>query len=50
MIKKSKLKVNINNSTKTDEFATKIFTKSGYPKTVGDNIKLVLNFLFNFLS
>ena len=37
-------------SVKTDEFAIKAFAKSGYPKTVKDNIKLVINFFINFLS
>ncbi len=48
--KVAKSKITIGSGATTEECATKIFTKSGYPKTVRDNFKLVLNFLFNFLS
>ncbi len=53
MAKESKLaksKVITHTGAKTEEFATKIFAKSDYPKTVKDNIKLVINFFINFLS
>ena len=53
MAKESKLaksKITTDTGTKAEEFATKIFTKSDYPKTVKDNIKLVINFFINFLS
>lgn len=53
MAKTSKLpapKVNINSDAKADEFATKIFAKSGSPKTVKETIKLALNLFVNFFS
>jgi len=33
-----------------DEFKTKVFVKSGYPKTWKENIKLFLNLFVNFFS
>ena len=37
--KMEKLKMTTGSGAKTEEFATKIFTKSDYPKTVKANIK-----------
>ena len=48
--KLAKSKISTDTSAKTEESTTKIFTKSDYPKTVKDNIKLVINFFINFLS
>lgn len=33
-----------------DEFKTKVFVESGYPKTWKENIKVVLNLFVNFFS
>ncbi len=33
-----------------DEFKTKVFVKSGYPKTWKENIKVLLNLFINFFS
>ncbi len=51
MAKTSKLpapKVNISSDAKADDFATKVFAKSGSPKTIKETIKLVLNLFINF--
>lgn len=53
MAKTSKLlapKVNINSDTKADEFVTKVFAKSGSPKTLKEAFKLALNLFVNFFS
>lgn len=39
-----------NSDAKTEESATKVLAKSGYPKTIKENIKLFLNLFINFFS
>ena len=39
-----------NRNAKTGEFETKVFAKSGHPKTLKETIKLVLNLFVNLLG
>ena len=48
MSKPSVPKVGIKKSTETGEFETKILTKSGWPKTPKETIKLVINIFLDF--
>jgi hypothetical protein len=41
-------KVEIRKSTTTGEFETKILTKSDWPKTPKETIKMAINFFLNF--
>jgi hypothetical protein len=41
-------KIIVNNVAKPEEFATKVFSKSEYPKTVKENIKVFFNLFINF--
>jgi len=43
-----KAKIIDNSGAKTDEFTTKIFAKSEYPRTIKENIRLFLNLVINF--
>ena len=40
--------VNVSSGTKTGDFSAKVFTKSDYPKTLKENIRLFLNLFINF--
>lgn len=39
----------VNSGAKSEEFATSVFSKSDYPKTVKENIKVILSLLMNFI-
>jgi len=41
-------KVEIKESTKTGEFETKVLTKSGWPNTPKETIKMFVNLILNF--
>ena len=41
-------KVEIKKSAKTGEFETKVLTKSDWPRTPKEAIKMVINFVLNF--
>ena len=41
-------KVEIEKSAKTGEFETKVLTKSDWPKTPRETIKMAINFFLNF--
>ena len=43
-------KAGIDKSSKPGEFKTKVFTKSDWPKTSKETIKLVMNVVFNFIG
>ncbi len=41
-------KIEIKKSAKAGEFETKVLTKSGWPKTAKETIKMVINLFLNF--
>lgn len=43
-----KAKIIDSTGAKTDEFTTKVFAKSEYPKTIKQNIRVFLNLVINF--
>lgn len=53
MARASKLpesKITVNSGVRSEEFVTKVFAKSDYPKTVKENIKVILNLFINFFA
>jgi hypothetical protein len=43
-------KVEIDKPATTEERKTKVFVKSGWPKTPKEAVKVVVNFILNFLG